>query len=535
MRTPRQSHPLGTPIAVSPLGTPIKKTWRKKDVADTHVSDTHAESSTPAVRVVESAYHGLRMEDPAETFLWYDLETSGTSPAHDRIVQFAGLRTDADLNPVEPPFSTYVQLGPEVVPWPEALLITGIAPQTMASGRSEWEAMTEIHRIFETPRTCVVGYNNLLFDDEFIRYTFYRNLLDPYAREWRDGNSRWDILDLVRAAGALRPEGIEWPLVEGNPSFGLQAIAEANGLAHKNPHDALSDVHATIGVAGLIRTRQPRLYQYGLSLRSKDAARRMLLPFGRDICLHSGRSFGRARYGTAPVLSIAQHPEIDASIIVADLGRDVSTLIEDSAEDLAEALFAREAEERPPLHQVRLNRCPFLAPLNVLRPQDAERIGIDRELVLERQAALVATPDLDSKIAQVYVRRDHDRDDGLRDVEERLYEGFTSNADRSRCDDLQRELRAGAPWPDTSFSDPRLEELAERLRVRLRPESLDDSGRSAWNRYVADRLTGEHPRRLSVAEYRRDVEERLNGGDGNREVLRALRAYGEELERRTHA
>lgn len=475
------------------------------------------------------------MEDPADTFLWYDLETSGISPAHDRIVQFASLRTDADLRPVEPPFSTYIQLGPEVVPWPESLLVTGITPQTLTAGQREWEAMTEILRVFETPRTCVVGYNNLHFDDEFIRYTLYRNLLDPYAREWRDGNSRWDIIDLVRATGALRPEGIEWPVIEGKPSFGLQGIAEANGLTHKNPHDALSDVHATIGVAGLIRTQQPRLYQYGLSLRSKDAARRMLVPFGREICIHAARSFGRARYGTAPVLSIAQHPEIDASIIVADLGRDVSPLIEDSAEDLAEALFAKGADERPPLHQVRLNRCPFLAPLSVLRPADAERIGVDRDLVLERQSALAATPDLDSKIAQVYARRDHDRDDRLRDVEERLYEGFTSNADRRRCDLLQRELRASAPWPDASFSDPRLKELADRLRARLRPESFDDSGRAAWNRHIVDRLTSEHPRRLTVAEYRRDVEERLAVSGGDREMLDALQAYGRELERRAHA
>ena len=476
------------------------------------------------------------MEDPAETFLWYDLETSGTSPAHDRIVQFAGLRTDADLNAVEPPFSTYVQLGPEVVPWPESLLVTGIAPQTLAAGLPEWEAMTEILRIFETPRTCVVGYNNLLFDDEFIRYSLYRNLLDPYAREWRDGNSRWDIMDLVRAAGALRPEGIEWPVRDGKPAFGLQAISEANGLAHKNPHDALSDVHATIGVAGLIRARQPRLYQYGLSLRSKDAARRMLVPFGREICIHSARSFGSARYGTAPVLSVAQHPEIDASIIVADLGRDVSMLIEDSAEDIAEALFAKGAEERPPLHQVRLNRCPFLAPLNVLRPQDAERIGVDRDLVLERQAALAATSDLDRKIARVYARPHDDRGDGTRDVEERLYEGFTSNADRRRCDDLQRELRARAPWPETSFSDPRLRELADRLRARLRPDSLDAAQSAAWNQRIVDRLTSEHPRRLTVAEYRRDVEQRLAGkGGDDRQMLDALQAYGEELERRAEA
>lgn len=394
--------------------------------------------------------------------------------------------------------------------------------------------MTEILRIFETPRTCVVGYNNLLFDDEFVRYTLYRNLLDPYAREWRDGNSRWDVIDLVRAAGALRPEGIEWPVVDGTPLFRLQAITEANGLAHESPHDALSDVHATIGVAGLIRKHQRRLYEYSLDLRSKDAVRRMLVPFAQQICIHTARSFGNARYGAAPVLSVAQHPEIDASIIVADLGRDVSVLVEDSAEALAEALFAKGAEERPPLHQVRLNRCPFLAPLNVLRPEDAGRIGIDRDLVLERRATLAATPDLDKKIAQVYAKRDAARRDSPPDVEERLYEGFTSNTDRSRCESLQRELRAGAPWPeDTSFTDPRLGELADRLRARLRPDSLDASDRAAWSRHIVDRLTREHPRRLTVAEYRRDVEELSSDSDVDREMLDALRAYGLELERST--
>ena len=184
---------------------------------------------------------------------------------------------------------------------------------------------------------------------------------------------------------------------------------------------------------------------------------------------------------------------------------------------------------------MRLNRCPFLSPLSVLRPADAKRIGINRDLVLERQAALAATPDLDRKIAHVYGRRDVERGDRPRDVEERLYEGFISNADRSRCESLQRELRASAPWPDTSFADSRLGELGDRLRARLRPESLDASQRAAWKRHIVDRLTAEHPGRLTVAAYRRDVEERLRGGDGDREMLEALHAYGLELERRAHA
>ena len=319
--------------------------------------------------------------------------------------------------------------------------------------------------------------------------------------------------------------------------FACKRSPEANGLAHDIPHDALSDVRATIEVARLIKRHQPKLYDYGLGLRSKDAARRMLVPFGQQVCLHAERSFGNARCGTAPVMSVAQHPVIGTSIIVADLGRDVSALIEDSAEDLAEALFAKEAEERPPLHQVRLNRCPFLAPMNVLRPEDAKRIGIDEELVLERQATLAATPDLDSKIAQVYAGRDDARDDTARDVEERLYDGFTSDADRDRCERLQRELRASADWPDISFTDVRLQALAERLRARLRPESLDASQRAAWDDHIVDRLTKEHPRRLTVADYRHDVEARLRESEGGDDpaMLDALQAYGRELERRTRA
>jgi exodeoxyribonuclease-1 len=56
-----------------------------------------------------------------------------------------------------------------------------------------------------------VGYNSLRFDDEVTRNTLYRNLYSPYDREWQNGNSRWDIIDMVRACHDLRPEGIVWP------------------------------------------------------------------------------------------------------------------------------------------------------------------------------------------------------------------------------------------------------------------------------------------------------------------------------------
>lgn len=479
------------------------------------------------------------MPNGPESFYWYDLETSGTSPATDRIVQFAGQRTDADLNPVGPPFATDVKLPPDIVPSPESCLVTRITPQrTLAEGIDEWEAMTELQAIFSVGQTCVAGYNNLRFDDEFLRHALYRNLFDPYAREWRDGNSRWDLIDVARATGGLRPEGLEWPSSDGVPTFGLQALAQANGLEHGTPHDAMSDVRATIALARLLRDRQPRLFAYGLTLRSKHAVRRLLVPFGKELCVHVSRRIPNARYCTAPVVSVAQHPTMDNGIIVADLGRDVAPLVERSAEELRETLFAEDVEERPPLKQVRLNRCPFLAPINVLRPEDGRRLDIDIALVEERRNTLFATPGLHEKVARVYLRDDDDGDtkgaDATPDVEERLYDGFTPDRDRNACEKLQRELRAHAPWPDVRFTDARLTELAWRLRARVRPTDLSTAEHADWQRFVAARLTAEHPRRLTVTAYRQEVAERLGAvtDPAEREVLEALEAYGAELETR---
>ena len=476
------------------------------------------------------------MSNGPQSFYWYDLETSGTSPATDRIVQFAGQRTDADLNPVGPPFATDVKLPPDIVPFPESCLVTRITPQrTLAEGIDEWAAMTELQRIFSAGQTCVAGYNNLRFDDEFLRHALYRNLFDPYAREWRDGNSRWDLIDVARATGALRPEGLEWPSADGVPTFGLEALAEANGLEHGTPHDAMSDVRATIALARLLRDRQPRLFAYGLTLRSKHAARRLLVPFGKELCVHVSRRIPNARFCTAPVVSVAQHPTMDNGIIVADLGRDIAPLVERSAEELRETLFAEDIDERPPLKQVRLNRCPFVAPIGVLRPEDAGRLDIDPALVEERRATLLATPGLHEKIARVYLRDDDTGPDAAPDVEERLYDGFTPDPDRNACERLQRELRASAPWPQPRFTDARLTELAARLKARIRPADLSTAERADWQRFVAARLTAEHPRRLTVAAYRREVAERLDAvtDTADREVLQALDAYGAELEARS--
>ena len=461
-----------------------------------------------------------------DQFYWYDLETSGTDAAADRIVQFAGQRTDAMLAPIGEPFMSYIRLTPDVVPDPGSCLVTGITPQRAnREGMEEWQAFHRIRTELMQPGTCITGYNNLRFDDNFLRHGFYRNLMDPYAHEWKDGNSRFDIIDLLRAAAALRPEGMEWPRTEeGEPTFRLEILSEANGFDHSDAHDALADVRATVFLARRLRKAQPKLWEYALANRQKDSAVPLLLPLGEKVNVHVSRMYPNARNNIAPVVSVARHPHIANRLIVADLSRDISPLLESDAETLKEAIFTRSEEEPPPLKEVTLNRCPFVAPLKVVGRADGERLGFDFGQIEQRRQQLASVPGLERTIADAY-RRDEGESES-RDAELSLYDGFLDDGDRRAMDRLQNALQEGSPWPPFSPDDERVRILATRLKARLRPQDLDAVERAEWHEHVATCQQEGLGRRPSLAEYRRRIEE-LRKGTTARETLALL----DELDR----
>src|SRR5210317_2087532 len=226
---------------------------------------------------------------PEQTFLWHDYETCGAYPQLARPAQFAAFRTDAELEPVDEPINWYCQPATDVLPHPAACLITGITPQTaLANGVNEAEFAARIHAEMMEPGTCSVGYNSIRFDDEFSRNLFYRNFFDPYEREYKNNNSRWDLIDLARMCYALRPAGIEWPEHEpGKPSFKLEHLSAANQIVHEGAHEALSDVMATIGLARLIFSRQPRLFDWALKMRNQHQVMQMLSPATPEPLLHT--------------------------------------------------------------------------------------------------------------------------------------------------------------------------------------------------------------------------------------------------------
>ena len=436
---------------------------------------------------------------PPPTFYWHDYETFGADPSRDRPAQFAGLRTDAELHPIGEPLVIYARPANDFLPDPRACLVTGITPtEALERGLPEYEFIRRIHVELARPGTCGVGYNSLRFDDEVTRYTLYRNFYDPYAREWQNGNSRWDIIDLLRTARVLRPDGIEWPQREdGLPSFRLEDLTAANGIAHEAAHDALSDVRATLALARLVRERQPRLYDYVLNSRDKHSALLLLDIAAMKPVLHVSGMFGAQRHNIALIAPLAQHPVNKNEVICYDLAADPAPLSELEPERLRELLFSRSAElpegaERPAIKSVHINKCPVLVTARMMDAATAERLGISGEQCRKHLAALRAGRARDpraftDKIQAIVAGRTFEP---VTDPERMLYSGgFFSAADKQ----VMERVRASGPEQLAStsfpFEDERLPELLLRYRARNFPASLSPDERAQWEEYRFARLT----------------------------------------------
>ncbi|WP_028113690.1 exodeoxyribonuclease I [Ferrimonas kyonanensis] len=428
------------------------------------------------------------------TLLWHDYETWGANPAQDRPAQFAAIRTDLDLNPIGDPIELFCQLPADYLPSPEAMFITGITPQRANRlGDVEAQFIAKVEAQMAQPGTCTVGYNSIRFDDEVTRYTLYRNFFDPYAREWQNGNSRWDIIDLVRACYALRPEGIEWPLREdGNPSFKLEHLTAANGLDHGNAHDAVSDVEATIALARLIKTHQPKLYDWFFSLRRKQAVSKLVDVLAMKPLLHVSSRFPASQGCATLVMPMAWHPDNRNAVVVVDLHQDITPLLEWDAARLKQRLYtpSRElepGEPRVPVKLLHFNKSPFIAPAATLEDQQAERLGLDKQRCRDNFALLRRHhQQVREKLTALYSDDRDGRDD--RDVDQQLYGGFFSDADRSQMELIRATAPEHLAALNPQFSDARLAPLLFRYRARNYPYTLSEQEQKRWQLHCQERI-----------------------------------------------
>lgn len=432
------------------------------------------------------------MQEP--TFLWHDYETFGTSPKKDLPCQFAAIRTNMDLEEVGKPVNIMSQIANDYLPHPEACLVTGITPQqTLRDGMAEAEFARQVQAHMATPNTCVVGYNSLRFDDEVTRHLFHRNFYDPYAREWRNGNSRWDIIDLARACYALRPDGINWPVREdGSPSFRLEHLTAANNIDHGEAHDALADVRATIALARLIKQQQPKLFDYAFSLRSKRTVLQQFDLTRPTVLLHVSSKLPAARGCCTWIMPVAMHPFNPNAVIVADLSHAPEALTDNDVETIRARLYARKDELddenlRPGLKLIHINRSPFITTAKAMTPDNAERLGLDREACLAAFAKLRALPDLAEKLVAVY---DDKPENSEEDVDHALYSGgFLSNDERRWCDNVIESQPEALASLAEETQNPRLRSQLFRYRARNFPQTLTADEMQRWQHHRQARLT----------------------------------------------
>ncbi len=473
-------------------------------------------------------------------FLWHDYETFGTHPALDRPAQFAAIRTDAALNPVGEPMEWFCAPADDVLPHPVACLITGITPQKAArKGVVEAEFSRLIHDEMMQPGTCSVGYNNLKFDDEFSRNIFYRNFRDPYEREWRNGNSRFDLINLARMYYALRPEGIEWPLNEaGKPSFRLEHLTAANDIGHEGAHDALADVRATIDFARLLRERQPKLYDWALGMRDQKKLLRMLNVLNPEPILHTSGRIPPARGCTSLFLPLAVYPDRPKWVIAVDLMTNPDALINATAEQVSDLVFTPagdlpEGMERIPLKAIKCNKVPMLAPMATLKGVDTQRIALNPELCLEHAARLRGSLEgIRMKVMEVFSRSP---EAGAQDPDLMLYSGdFFSNQDRALMNRILVCKPEQLGQQDLAFKDRRLATMLFRYRARNYPETLSVDEVKTWRDDRRKRLL--HPlvqKQSGLQQLKDEVKElrekHRSDGRANR-ILDQLEDWYRELE-----
>jgi len=476
-----------------------------------------------------------------QTFFWHDYETFGTDTKKDKPSQFAGVRTDLDLNIIGSPLTIYCKPSEDSLPSPDACLVTGITPQVaQQEGLVEAEFAKAIHNVFSASGTCVAGYNSIRFDDEVSRNLFYRNFYDPYEREWKNGNSRWDIIDVVRLTHALRPEGINWPLGDDEqPTFRLEKLSAANNIEHESAHDAMSDVYATIALAKLIKTKQPQLFDYVFNHRDKASITKLFDVKALKPVFHVSSKYPVSLGCSALVVPLFQHPKNKNGYVVFDLRQDPRILLELSVDEIRSLLYTatkdlKEGQVRPALKTIHINKCPMLVPASMLKTIPVER-QVEWQLNLDQMQQhlqwIREHPELIQKLVSVFdVPYEAG---GSSDPDLMIYSGgFFSSNDKAAMSQIRNSNEVELAEHEFVFQDARLSEMLFRYKARNYPATLTEEEHEKWQQHCANRILNSNSEYMNVQQFSNRLVELSQDSEltaRDRAVLEELQYYAESI------
>ncbi len=452
-------------------------------------------------------------------------------------MQFAGQRTDLQLQPIGEPHNYLIRMSDDILPDPDAVLITGITPQkTIADGIHEAEFLKIFHTEIAVQDTVFAGYNTIRFDDEFMRFLMYRNFYDPYEWQWQSGRGKWDLLDVVRMTRALRPDGIQWPFdSKGSPTNRLELLASLNKLGHEHAHDALSDVHATISLARLIRSKQPKLFDYLLGIRDKKDVAKLVM--GSQPFVYSSGRYPSEFEKTAVAGVLAEHPR-GQGVLVFDLRHDPEPFASLAPADLAEAMRWHKDESalRLPVKTLKFNRCPAVAPLGVLDKPSQERLQLNPAIFTTNFIKLQAVQDqLGAKVIEALQLLDAKYQTRLledeAEVDARLYDGFFDESDRAKLSVVRAASSDELGSLGLAFSDHRLTALLPLYKARNYPKTLNSEERATWEKFRERKLLSGGTEARMAKFFRRlsELNQRPDLTDAQRYLLEELQLYAQGI------
>lgn len=411
-----------------------------------------------------------------KTYLFYDIETTGLNPCFDQIVQFAAIRTDEQFNELER-HQFFIRLNPDVIPSPYAFLTHDITLSSLKNQPCEYEVIQKIHALLNTPNTLSTGYNNLNFDDEFLRFSFYRNLLTPYTHQWANGCGRLDLYPITLLYFLYQKDAIEWPIINEKPSLKLENLNTANRWVDGQAHDAMVDVRITLALAKALRKNE-KTWQYaaGYFNKATDIDRLEKLPITfessagahREALLLQGRLGSRLDY-QAPVLLLGSHQHYKNQTLWLRL--DTDTLPETTADMIDQTTF---------VFRKRLAESPLLlAPLK----RFYSKLENDRlEKAHSNKAWLKEHPHLLQLICDYHQQYKYPTILNC-DIDADLYQQpFLTSDEQYQCNQFHATALLEKNSVIQRMTSERLQKQARRLLARNYPNQTND--RSEFDNYL---------------------------------------------------
>ena len=446
-------------------------------------------------------------------FAFYDLETTGLSPAFDQPLQFAAVLTDAEFKEIDR-VDLRCRLAPHILPSPHALAVTGVTPVELANTNrpNAFEFARQVAELVKRWAPAVwTGYNSLGFDENMLRQMFYQNLLpEVYATQF-NGNKRLDILRAVHSAYALDRGLLAWPRDEGGKLvLKLDQLAPLNGFEAHNAHDALGDVEATIHIARKIAEGNPGLWSGLLENMGKPDVQARLESF-RPLGL-AGR-FGAAepRLHAGCYCGHAKNNNTQAAFFDLDEA-DPADLLGASDDEL----FAAVDDTPKIIRAVATNKVPALFEL----PEASEEH-------LRRAAVIAGAPEFRARVGEAMSKRYQDDPDAPpKPVEERIYDGFYSREDKRLLEEFQEAGWARRQEIVEDLGDARLQQLGRRLVAFHAPELLSAEEAGRLEAYLKDKWGAPGDAKWTTLEgAKAAIAELRDGGAADDAALQEIEAF----------